>query len=295
MTNKTLTDCDVTTQTAGNNTTRAASTAFVTTAVGGSAVPHGAISGFIPSAIAGTSTTASLTVSAGQASDSTNASYITKATTTSWLVSNGNALNGYQGGTTLPNSSTINFFAIANSAGANQGVFASLSLTPTLPASHTGGTFRLIFQATTTAAGALLPFVAYETAGGGILCKLTTAVLDISATTVTSTRSLLTLGSLPTGRMLAPQYRFNQNQVTVAQVIISSPDDTTVAPAPVTSGNYYSYFTDTPGFDTTGNLVNGVPVINNTHMTNTSSQLGFRSTASVVVYLVTTGWTDSRR
>ena len=127
--------------------------------------PAWQITGYLPSSISGTDTTASLTVSTGQATDTTDAVFITKNTTTSWAVSNGNAINGYQGGSTLPNSTAIHFYICNGSSGT--GVFASSSLTPTLPTGY-ATYYRRIFSLLTTSAGALIPVVTNETGGGAV-------------------------------------------------------------------------------------------------------------------------------
>lgn len=91
------------------------------------------ITGNLPTAISGTSTTAAVTISSGAASDSTTAIELI-GSGYSWAVSNGDAANGYQGGTTLPNSSTIHFFLCNGGSGTTS--FASTSLTPSCPSGY---------------------------------------------------------------------------------------------------------------------------------------------------------------
>src|ERR1700761_2821378 len=79
---------------------------------------YNSISGFIPSNVTGTSTTGTATISAGQATDSGNSVLFTGNTLT-FSVSNGNAANGYTGGTTLPNNSTVWLFVIAKTTDTN--------------------------------------------------------------------------------------------------------------------------------------------------------------------------------
>lgn len=251
------------------------------------------IAGFLPSSIAGTNTTATLTVSAGQATDSTNTALITRAITTSWAVANGNAINGFQGGATLPNSSTIHFFVC--SGGSGSGVFASTSLAPTLPTGYNTA-FRRIFSLRTSATGALLPIAANELHGGGLISFLGTQILDINgASPGTGSRTLYPL-TVPAGVKVQPLYRMNPNTFTPGSIIITSPDETDVVPAGYTIGNYYTFFSAVPGYDGAGNSTGGYVTNDAILLTDTSAQIGIRAAGTVpVVYWVTRGWIDFRR
>lgn len=256
-----------------------------------------AITGFLPSAITGSSTTGSLTVAAGQAAESLNTKYITKASTTSWAVSNGNALNGYQGGTTLPNSSSIHFYSIEDVNGLNQGVFASLSATaPTLPSTHTGGKFRRIFSLVTTSAGALRSYVFNETAGGAIQVWLDTPTADITAQTpTTANRTLYTLASVPTGVKMQPTGRGMYVSAAASYVgIYTSPDEVDVAPSAFNSAAAPGY--DVGSFSTTAAYISGV-YTTKPLLTNVSSQIGYRanSAAAGTLTYITAGFVDFRR
>lgn len=99
LTNKTLTNPDVTTQSAGNNTTKAASTAFVTTAVAAAVATYSVIS----SDATTTSTSASdtgLTLSLAASS-----TYIVRA----WVAVSCNNTGGLKIGIVSPSSSTYLF------------------------------------------------------------------------------------------------------------------------------------------------------------------------------------------
>jgi hypothetical protein len=250
----------------------------------GSTFPQNSITGFLPSSITGTSTTATLTISTGQAADSTNVSLLAKATTTAWAVTNGNAANGYQGGTTLPNSTTIHFYVIALAADTSwTASFASLSLTPTLPGSYTK--YRRLFSLKTSAAGALLNVVMIEAEGGSIISWLGTQVLDITTAALNTTRVLYPL-TVPTGIKVHPIVRANiANNV---GVILTSGDETDVAP-----GTYAATWTTVPGFDL---AVGSNSMVASTYLTtDTSGQIGARATGVASLYLVTCGWKDFRR
>lgn len=250
---------------------------------------YNAIAGFLPSVITGTNTTATLTVATGQAADSGNTAYITKATTTSWAVTNGNAINGYSGGTTLPNSSTIHFFIC--SGGSGTGTFASTSLTPTFPTGYTTYN-RRIFSLNTTAAGAPIPFTSIALNGGGVLNWLTTQIFDINTATTNASRTLYTL-TVPTGIRVQPQYRASFYGGVGVVGLFTSGDETDVAPA--TTG---STFPAAPGFDIIGNTNSGSTAsgsASNILTTNTSGQIGFRGASGVTnLTFVTRGFIDWR-
>lgn len=141
------------------------------------------IAGLIPTSIGGNNTTAGITFSSGQCIDSTGSNIIIRSSSLSWSVSNGNAVNGYQGGTTLPNGTQIHWFLISGASGT--GTFAHTTLTPTLPSGFT--LYRHIFSQKTTSAGALFPGTTTETGGGGYRFMLsTTAVVAGGVPTTTS-------------------------------------------------------------------------------------------------------------
>lgn len=255
-------------------------------------VPYSFISGFIPVISNVGATTAAISVSSGQASDSTNASLITNPASASWAVSNGNALNGYQGGTTLPNSTTIHFFAIIDADGENPGIFASASLAPTLPASHTGGKYRRVFSIKTTGAGALIPYTATETSGGGMLANLTTQVLDMNSN-ATTTAALITLSSLPTGVKLLARLRAISNTNSYNGCLVTSPDETDVAPTVSGSGGYNG---TAPGFDfASTSVAQGVMNMIKDVLTDTSARVRIRATGTINVQMVTSAFEDYRR
>lgn len=241
--------------------------------------PLGQIYGCAPSSIAGTSTTASLSVSSGQATDTSGSKSIISFGY-SWLVSNGNAINGYDGGTTLPNSSTIHFYLISGSSGT--GVFASTSLSPTLPAGYNSYS-RRIFSCKTTGAGALIPYKTAETFGGALICYLTTIVDDSAA--VTTTASLKAL-SIPTGAKHQPLFRDATASVNGAYMI-SSPDETDIAPSATAAIPYCDGKMNNSSFED----FSGAKFVT----TDTSAQVRLRGTLSLTLNIYTRGWIDFRR
>lgn len=242
------------------------------------------ISGFLPTAQTFTSSTiSSLTITAGQATDSTNASMLA-GTSFSWNITNGNAGNGYQGGTTLPNSSTIHFYVIATASDTSwTSSFASLSLTPTLPGSFTK--YRRIFSLKTNGSGVPIAYTAVEYLGGSTLNWLATQTQDVSVVNLSTSRTLYTL-NVPGGVKVQPLIR--ASSTSGAYVILTSPDETDVAPA--------TSYTAAPQFD----LQNTVSVANTLVpktilTTNTSAQIGARASAgSTSLDITTAGWIDFR-
>lgn len=247
------------------------------------------IAGFTPGISNTGATTAAITISAGQAADSSGAAYISKATTTAWAVSNGNAINGYQGGTTLPNSSTIHFFMCYGGSGV--GSFASTSLTPTLPAGY-NTYYRRIFSCRTTVAGALIPYVPVEMGGGAIKCYLTTEVMDFNGNS-TTTAALLALTSIPVGVKMLAKIRAIATTAAYNGILISSPDATDVAPSISGSGGYNG---TAPGFDLASTSVaSGIMNLTKEIVTDTSAQVRHRATATTALQVVTSEFTDFRR
>ena len=267
--------------------------------------PYSQISGFLSTAQTFTSSTvASMSISAGQATDSTNAR-IFAGNAFTWNITNGNAANGFQTGTTLPNSTTVHFYVIAASNATSwTACFASTSLTPTLPSGYTGGFYRRIFSIPTNGSGVLLAAAnsgasMLETSGGGLTYFLNTQVLDISTTSLSTSRTSFTLASVPTGIRVQPHIRLNtETNVINASILVTSLDETDVAPTGYTGSAAY---TAAPGYDmqvTSGAATQykGGLLSSMFLLTNTSAQISARSdAASTKLYGVTRGWTDFRR
>lgn len=238
----------------------------------------GAITGMLPSSMTGTSTTAAMTVSAGAAADSTGASNLV-LTSKSWAVSHGNAALGYQGGTTLPNSSTIHMFVCSGGSGVT--VFASTSLAPTLPTGFTSF-FRRIFSFTTDAGGAPLPYVADEIAGGAYAAWLATSIGDVVGGGVgTASRTLYPL-SVPLGIKVEVQARMTM--AGTGRIKVTSMDEPDLS---LGTGDLSNPGSSVPSASGIG----GKRLI-----TDTSAQVGVRGSAGgLTVTIETAGWIDNRR
>jgi len=239
----------------------------------------GNIYGLVPSAIAGTSTTASLSVSAGAATDSLAVAVLSLAAPGAWSVTNGNVINGYQGGTTLPNNSTIHIFLVTGTAGT--GLFGSTSETaPVLPSGY--ALFRRILSFTTGSGGSPNPYTADETCGGALTCFYTPGFpTDLNVTASTASRTLETF-SVPTGIRVGWIGIIQPGGTTV--VIFTSPDEPDIAA-------FYNTAYDV-SYDGTS-LYTATP--SRPKITNTSAQLGVRARVATTVTASTFGFVDFRR
>jgi hypothetical protein len=255
-------------------------------------VAYSAIAGCVPSGLTGSHTTAAFALSSGQASDSTNTTYLVSAGY-SWAASHGNAINGTDAGSsTLTNSTTYHIYLC--SGGSGTGTFVSATYPGSGVTFPTGYNtyYRRVGSFNTDVSGSPIPWnTPVEIGGGAVLYWLTTQTLDISVTNLgNSSRTLYTL-NVPTGIKVDVKYR-TQTPTGSQQVILTSGDETDVAPFASSS------MSTAPGWD----IANGAGTTSvNTKgdgelTTNTSGQVGARSTTTgVTLYWVTRGWVDWRR
>jgi hypothetical protein len=257
-------------------------------------VAYGAIGGFILSSIAGNSTTASFTISGGGAtadlgSATANTTQVNKSTSTSWAASNGNAINGTDAASsTLANSTTYHVYMCTGATGT--GSYVSASLTPTFPAGYAVSA-RRVGSFHTTAAGAPIPYISIEIAGGATLNWLVTQTLDVSTTVQGTTRIAYAL-NVPTGIKVQAIIRSSVGPLANGQIILTSGDETDVAPP---ANNSYGFLA-VPGFDMANSTAASWTIATPILITNTSGQIGARSyAANTSLYVVTRGFNDARR
>ena len=253
------------------------------------------ITGCYPVGIAGnTSTNATLSLNSGQATDSTGAVTLNFSSANNWSVTNGNAVDGYQGGTTLPNSSTIHFYVIAKSTDTTwTHSFASTSLSPSLPATYTY--YRRMFSMTTNSSGALnyAGGQAVEVEGGSLTIYMDTAKTDIAVTNLGAANTSYTL-TVPTGKVMKPLFRCN-TPTNGSSILLFSGQESPVAPSAYAATG----FTATPGADlmaSTG-TTDVAPIKGDGELlTNTSGQISaYANASSTALYFVTRGYRDFRR
>lgn len=254
---------------------------------GSSSALFNCIAGFLPSAMSfTTSASCSMTITAGQATDSTNTVMLSGGSF-AWNVINGNAVNGYQGGTTLPSNATIHFFVIATNADTTWSAsFASTSLTPTLPGSYTK--YRRVHSLPTNGTGTLLANngstgIAMEYIGGAMLFYFGAITLDVNVANLGTTATLYTL-PVPAGIKVQPLFRATAFTSTNA-IMIYSADENDVAP---------QFAGTAPLFDLA--YPGGQQAAQDFVTTNTSAQIRARASgASSTFQLATRGFIDWRR
>jgi hypothetical protein len=232
------------------------------------------LSGLIMST-AGSSAT--LTVAAGYAMDSTNlrlmklASSLAK-TTAAWVAGAGGGLDTG----TIANSTWYHWHLILNPATGVVDVLCSLSASaPTLPGGFT--LFRRIGSALTNASAQWVKFVQL---GDEFLWAV--PVQDISSASFSTVATLVTL-SVPTGiQVWANTYGVTNNPSATILVLLTSPDQTDTA----ASASVFNIFIPVAGQNTNYTA---------TLRTSTSAQIRVRASASSTTVLVNTfGWIDTR-
>ena len=243
------------------------------------------IAGLLPSSITGTNTTASMTISVGAAADSTAAAILKLASPASWAITNGDAANGYQGGTTLPDSTTIHFFLCYGTSGT--ATFASTSeSSPTCPTGYTTY-FRRIFSLLTNGSGAFIANSATvnEWSGGSYWLEYNLIQQDVD-TTETAVGTLYAL-SVPQGIKVQPIQRAGG---TGHAAQVQGPDEPNSATPSGTS------FVTPPGYDSSSSNTGQADSIFRPILTNTSGQVRIRAnTSGDTMVFYTLGYIDARR
>lgn len=244
-----------------------------------SAIALNSITGFLPSSITGANTTASLTVALGQAAGISGVEYLAIANPTNWSVTNGNNINGYQGGTTLPDSETIHFYVVKGTSGI--GVFASTAYPLVSPPTGYTSDNRRIFSLITNSSGALLNAAIFEIFGGGYRAYYTAEIQDVSSGSVASTGTLFSV-SVPSDLRMKHIGRYNNVSASVF-LLFSSPDEPITA---ATSVYFDSY-----------NGSNGNFIMTPDITTNLAAQITATSSATTagILNIFTRGYDDFRR
>ena len=243
------------------------------------------IAGLLPSSITGTNTTASMTISVGAAADSTAVAILKLASPASWAITNGDAANGYQGGTTLPDSTTIHFFLCYGTSGT--ATFASTSeSSPTCPTGYTTY-FRRIFSLLTNGSGAFIANSATvnEWSGGSYWLEYNLIQQDVD-TPETAVGTLYAL-SVPQGIKVQPIQRAGG---TGHAAQVQGPDEPNSATPSGTS------FVTPPGYDSSSSNTGQADSIFRPILTNTSGQVRIRAnTSGDTMVFYTLGYIDARR
>lgn len=237
---------------------------------------------------AGASTT--MTIGAGQAANSTNAAYVTLAssiskTTGSWAVGTGNG--GLDTGT-IANSTWYHFYAIRRpDTGVVDVVFSTNATSPTLPTNYTQ--FRRIGSAKTNGSGQWVRFFQ-----DGDNFVLDVSVEDISSTNPGTSAVTRTLASVPTGIVCYANIQtqvYDPSSMLIAS-LVTSLDKSDETPVVYNSGNNSDNATFGVGASVVGGNVALLSV-----KTNTSAQVRSRlsgSNAGTLLTIRTRGWIDTR-
>ena len=275
----------VTTQAAGDATTKAASTAFVAAAVAAAVtLPRSYLAGLTLSAAGGTAT---FGVAAGQAADSTNAAMMALAaaytkTGSAWAVGSGNG--GIDTGA-IANSTWYHVYLIKRvDTGVVDVIFSTNATSPALPTNYT--LFRRIGSMLTNGSAQWVAFTQ-----DGDLFQWVAPVADINASnpgTAAVTRTL----TVPLGLNVMANVQFavvNTGSAGGAWAYLSDLATNDVAPTGggVSDLSYAS--------NVNGGVIGSYGRVS--VRTNTSKQVRSRvsySDGNVSVTINTLGWTDSR-
>lgn len=222
---------------------------------------------------------ATMTIAAGQATDSTNASSMTLSasiakTTSAWTAG---STNGGLDTSAIANSTWYHFFLIAKADLSAVDVLFSLSpSSPTMPANYT--LKRRIGSGKTDGSANWTSFVQF---GDEFLWA--SDVLDVNNAATVTTAALLTL-TVPTGVQVWAMFRARATSTANTSFIFTSPDQSDQAPS-VTAAPLSSLI-DNTAYTSAPTLI---------VRTNTSAQVRHRESANTdTFYLSTFGWIDRR-
>jgi hypothetical protein len=241
------------------------------------------ISGGLPTAMSGTNTTASITVNTCicSAEGVLLYSYFGGGTV---AVANGANPNGYAGGATLPNSSTVHVYLCKGTSGYCLWMSTTFSISAaglSLPGSMSGyaQNVRRLFSFNTNSSGAPIAYTARETNGGGYWASYAGIVEDMGAVSVGTSRTFYAM-TVPTGIDMEWQGTFFSSTASQA-VVITSPYEPDYAPVNYTlmdmvaSGSYWE--------------------IRQRAIVTYNATIGMRASASSTIYAYTWGFRDARR
>lgn len=244
---------------------------------------RGYISGLIQST-AGSSST--ITVSAGEAADSTAADILTLSssinkTTSAWALGSGNG--GLDTGAIAPSSSYF-LWAIKRVDTGVVDVLISLSASaPTMPTNYT--LKRLIGFARTNGSSQWESFTAYEETGGGIYIGWSSPTIEMSTTGLGAVRSVTTPVGVPSGFSVAANIQMVATNASTFLAKVCCPDETDATPS-ASAAPGADFFMSGGVADARSKVVR----------TNASGQIAARSTlASTTMRIFCNGFSWSRR
>lgn len=264
-------------------TLTAGSGVLITNAAGAitiSSLPRSYLAGYGLSTAGGSTT---MTIAAGQGTDSTNAQNITRVsviskTTASWTV--GTAQGGLDSGS-IQASTWYHFYAILRTdTGVVDVTFSTNATTPSLPANYSF--FRRFGSGKTDGSSNWTAFLQ----DGDNFYWNATPTLDVSDTTTGISAKTATL-TVPTGLSVQALCRgeVDASGLTILDVLVSDLAATDEAPSESASP------LSTLGLNAaTGNRLVAQFMVR----TNTSAQVRYRATANATFRMVAYGWIDTR-
>lgn len=250
---------------------------------------HGYISGLIVSnngtdAEHDIDISAGVAVNAGTTMAARLGSGITKRLDATFAEGTGNG--GMADGESLPTSGTVHVFVVSKDSDGTIDVMADTSATGAN--ADAGWTVqRRIASLRTDSSANLIAGTATETGGGAYMWEHATPIPEWATSLNSGARSLKTLTGVPVGikTMWHGNVRITLGAGTVG-AIVTSPDQLDVATAGAAAGAGLTLATETNG------AVDGQDV---SRVTNTSAQVGIRSSGSGSDWGTTYGYTDWRR
>lgn len=251
---------------------------------------RGHISGLIPSS--GGDADHDISFSVGEASDSTNVQMIyidtalVKQIDANWAAGTGNG--GFPSGLTLSADTWYHLFVIGQTDGTSDAGFDTSLTAANLLTDATGYTlYRRVGSLLTDSSSNIIGFTALENAGGALHVQWADPPGDVNDSTLTTTSKDYTL-TTPTGvRTVAKLQGFAFSGSGNQYVYVRSKDVNDEAPSTNTSP-----FITATAFASANHPGGSIQM---DIVTNTSSQIAARATATITLNLSTLGWVDHRR
>jgi hypothetical protein len=206
-------------------------------------------------------------------------------TTGAWTLGTG---NGCLDTGSVANSTWYSVFLIERPDTQVVDKLCSTSATsPIMPGAGAYTKKRRIGSIKTDGSGNILPFTQV-----GSTYYWSTATLDVNAASISTSRALQTL-NVPAGVKVMPLCRYSISNGSGASILLTSPDETDIAPATGLA------FTAAPGWDKTVAAAGAAGEANGscpTLTTDTSQRIAARaSAASTSLSIVTRGWSETDR
>jgi hypothetical protein len=269
-----------TTPSPGDNSTKLATTAFVAAATGGAGIILRSYLAGLTLSTAGGSTTFSVAV--GQATEKNNTAYITLAsaiskTTAAWVVGTG---NGALDTGTIAINTWYHVHEIERPDTSVVDVAVSLSATAPTTGGNIPAAYTLSRRIGAMKTDGSSNWWLFSQVGDKFIWAA--PVRELSAVSIPTAATAITLSGIPTGFEFDVEIRLNGVSGTNQGILIQSFDETSAAASNATP----NYNTTAVGSNSIGTQLN--------LRTSTSAQLRWSAAASVTASLQTVSWIDTR-